>query len=86
MHSQQLLACPTHVYSLLAAAGNFVPISALVQKFPHLGYQVYFEEEASAAIAKLGADIRRTLRSTLRIPSSPAPADFLLSDSSYLVA
>jgi len=68
------------------AAGPFVPISALVQEFPHLGYQVYFEEETSAAIAELGADIRRTLRSTLRTSSSPPPADFLLSNSSYLAA
>jgi soluble epoxide hydrolase/lipid-phosphate phosphatase len=70
----------------LPAAGPFVPISALVQELPHLGYQVYFEEETSAAIAELGADIRRTLRSTLRTSSSPPPADFLLSNKSYLVA
>ena len=70
----------------LPAAGPFVPVSSLVEEFPHLGYQVYFEEDTSAAITELNADIRRTLRSTLRTASSPPPADFLLSTSSYLTA
>ncbi|KAN0140064.1 epoxide hydrolase [Lactarius tabidus] len=70
----------------LPAAGPFVPISSLVEDFPHLGYQVYFEDETSAAIAELNTDIRRTLRSTIRSASSPPPADFLQSNSSYLAA
>lgn len=70
----------------MPAAGPIVPISSLVPEFPHLGYQVYFEEETSAAIAELSMDIRRTLRSTLRTASSPPPADFLISNSSYLAA
>lgn len=70
----------------LPAAGPLLPVSSLAEDFPHLGYQVYFEEETSAAIAELSADIRRTLRSTLRTASSPPPADFLISNSSYLAA
>ena len=66
------------------SAGPFVPISALVQQFPHLAYQVFFAGETSAAIAELNADIRRTLRATLRTVASPPPSDFLLSNSSYL--
>jgi soluble epoxide hydrolase / lipid-phosphate phosphatase len=54
--------------------------------FPHLAYQVYFAEHTSAAIAELGADVRRTLRATLRTVASPPPSDFLLSNTSYLVA
>jgi len=68
------------------SAGPFVPISALVQEFPHLAYQVFFAEQTSAAIVELNADIRRTLRATLRTVASPPPSDFLLSNSSYLVA
>jgi soluble epoxide hydrolase/lipid-phosphate phosphatase len=56
-----------------------------VQAFPHLAYQVYFADQTSAAAAELNADIRRTLRATLRTVASPPPADFLLSNSSYLV-
>lgn len=70
----------------LPAAGPFVPVSSLAEEFPHLGYQVYFEEETPAAIAELSADIRRTLRSTMRTASSPPPADFLISTTSYLTA
>jgi len=68
------------------AAGPFVPISALVPEFPHLAYQIYFAGQTPAAIAELNADIRRTLRATLRTVASPPPSDFLLSNSSYLVA
>jgi len=68
------------------AVGPFVPISALVPEFPHLAYQIYFAEQTSAAIAELGTDIRRTLRATLRSVESPPPPNFLLSNSSYLVA
>lgn len=68
----------------LPAAGPLVPISSLVQEFPRLAYQVYFAEQTSLAIAELSADIRRTLRATLRTVSSPPPEDFLLSNSSYL--
>jgi len=70
----------------IAAAGPFVPISALVPAFPHLAYQIYFAEETSAAIAELNADIRRTLRATLRTVASAPPPDFLLSNTSYLAA
>lgn len=55
-------------------------------ELPHLAYQVYFSGETSTALAELNADIRRTLRATLRTVASPPPADFLLSNSSYLVA
>ena len=53
---------------------------------PHLAYQVYFSNQTSTALAELNTDIRRTLRATLRTVASPPPADFLLSNSSYLVA
>lgn len=66
--------------------GPFVPISALVPEFPHLAYQIYFADQTSTAIAELGTDIRRTLRATLRSVESPPPPNFLLSNSSYLVA
>jgi len=56
-----------------------------VPAFPHLAYQVYFADQTSTAVAELNADIRRTLRATLRTVASPPPADFLLSNSSYLV-
>jgi len=69
-----------------AAAGPYVPISALVPTFPHFAYQVYFGDETSTAIAELSTDIRRTLRATLRTVASPPPPDFLLSNSSYLAA
>ncbi|KAI0002915.1 alpha/beta-hydrolase [Russula compacta] len=68
------------------AAGPLVPISALVQEFPHLAYQVYFADETSTAVTELDTDIRRTLRATLRTVRSPPPSDFLLSNTSYLVA
>jgi soluble epoxide hydrolase / lipid-phosphate phosphatase len=70
----------------MPAAGPYVPVSALVPMFPHLAYQVYFAEHTSTAVAELGADIRRTLRATLRTVASPPPPDFLLSNSSYLRA
>ncbi|KAH9045759.1 Alpha/Beta hydrolase protein [Lactarius pseudohatsudake] len=68
----------------LPSAGPPVPISSLVQEFPRLAYQVYFAEHTSAAIAELSVDIRRSLRATLRTVSSPPPAEFLQSNSSYL--
>jgi soluble epoxide hydrolase / lipid-phosphate phosphatase len=70
----------------LPAAGPMIPITALAAELPHLAYQVYFAEQTSTAVAELDTDIRRTLRATLRTVASPPPADFLLSNSSYLVA
>lgn len=70
----------------IPAAGPMIPISALAAELPHLAYQVYFAEQTSTAVAELDTDIRRTLRATLRTVASPPPADFLLSNSSYLVA
>ena len=61
-------------------------MTSLAQALPHFAYQVYFAEHTSAAIAELSADIRRTLRATLRTVVSPPPADFLLSNISYLAA
>ena len=69
----------------IPAAGPMIPISVLAAELPHLAYQVYFAGKTSTAIAELDADIRRTLRATLRTVASPPPADFLLSNSSYLV-
>jgi hypothetical protein len=57
-----------------------------VELIPHFGYQEYFADETSTAIAELNTDIRRTLRSTLRTAASPPPSDFLTSTSSYLDA
>ncbi|KAN0124484.1 epoxide hydrolase [Russula decolorans] len=68
------------------AAGPYTPISTFVELIPHFGYQEYFADETSTAIAELNTDIRRTLRSTLRTAASPPPSDFLTSTSSYLDA
>ena len=70
----------------LAAAGPYIPTSALVPLVPHLAYQVYFANKTSAAITELNADIRRTLRATMGTVASPPPSDFLTSNSSYLDA
>ena len=53
---------------------------------PHFGYQEYFAEQTSTAIAELNTDIRRTLRATVRSAASPPPSDFLMSTTSYLDA
>ena len=70
----------------VAAAGPYTPVSTLVQLIPHFGYQEYFAEQTSTAIAELNTDIRRTLRASLRTVASPPPSDFLTSTSSYLDA
>jgi soluble epoxide hydrolase/lipid-phosphate phosphatase len=57
-----------------------------VELIPHFGYQEYFAEQTSTAIAELNTDIRRTLRASLRTVASPPPSDFLTSTSSYLDA
>jgi soluble epoxide hydrolase/lipid-phosphate phosphatase len=57
-----------------------------VRLIPHFGYQEYFAEQTSTAIAELNTDIRRTLRASLRTVASPPPSGFLTSTSSYLDA
>ena len=69
-----------------AAVGPYTPITTLARLVPRFAYQVYFAEQTSTAIAELNADIRRTLRSTLRTAATAPPSDFLTSNSSYLDA
>ncbi|KAF5374196.1 hypothetical protein D9758_004629 [Tetrapyrgos nigripes] len=66
--------------------GNFTPISYLVPLLPRLTYQLFFDKQTPQAVEELNHDIRRTLRSTLRMKTSPPPDDFLKSKDSFLDA
>ena len=65
---------------------TFSPTSALVHYFPHLAYQVFLGETPDLASAELDADIRRSLRATLRSTVNPPPKAFLTDTKSYLGA
>ena len=65
---------------------TFSPTSALVPYFPHLAYQVFLGETPDLASAELDADIRRSLRATLRSTVNPPPKAFLTDTKSYLGA
>lgn len=67
-------------------AGNYTPIKSLIQYFPRLAYQAYFDEKTYDAAKELDNDVRRSLRSTLRTVSSPPPDNFLESQTSYMDA
>jgi soluble epoxide hydrolase/lipid-phosphate phosphatase len=58
----------------------------LVEAFPKLAYQIFFQKSTQAAIAELNKDIRRSLRAALRSTSSPPPDSFLASTTSFLDA
>ena len=65
---------------------TFSPTTALVPYFPHLAYQVFLGESPEAASVELDADIRRSLRATLRSTVDPPPKAFLTSTTSFLGA
>ncbi|TFY67620.1 hypothetical protein EVJ58_g1507 [Rhodofomes roseus] len=65
-------------------APSFSPTSALVPYFPHLAYQVFLGETPELAREELDADIRRTLRATLRNRIDPPPKEFLTDTKSFL--
>lgn len=67
-------------------SGPFHPTSALVPAFPSLSYQIFLGETPDLAAAELNADIRRTLRGTLRSISSPTADGFLRDKASFLNA
>lgn len=69
----------------LPAEGPFVPVKELVPFLPALNYQLFFDQETGKAVRELDADIRRTIRATLRTVASPPPSDFLRSSESFLV-
>ncbi len=54
--------------------------------FPKLTYQLYFDKKTAEAVKELDADIRRSLRSTLRSKSSVSPPTFLTSENDFLGA
>ena len=68
----------------LPYAGPFVPIAHLVASLPKLAYNVYFERSTQEAIQEMNANIRRTLRGTLRSVASPPPDLFLQQTDSFL--
>jgi soluble epoxide hydrolase/lipid-phosphate phosphatase len=70
----------------LPSSGPFVPIADLLGYFPRLTYQLFFDKKTPAAVKELDADIRRTLRATLRTRNSPTPDAFLTSHDSFLSA
>ena len=51
---------------------------------PKLAYNVFFDEKTQEAITELNADVRRTLRATLRSVASPPPDVFLQQTDSFL--
>ncbi|KAF9027539.1 alpha/beta-hydrolase [Hymenopellis radicata] len=74
------------VVPYIPAAGSFVPMKDLTSLFPKLTYQLYFDKKTAEAVEELDADIRRSLRSTLRSKSSVSPPEFLTSQNDFLGA
>ncbi|KAF8889212.1 Alpha/Beta hydrolase protein [Mucidula mucida] len=74
------------VVPYIPAAGSFVPMKDLTPWFPKLTYQLYFDKKTAEAVKELDADIRRSLRSTLRSKSSVSPPTFLTSENDFLGA
>jgi soluble epoxide hydrolase/lipid-phosphate phosphatase len=72
------------VVPYIAGAGPFTPVEQLSKYLPHLTYQIYFEKTTKKAVAELNADIRRTLRATLRSVDSPPPEGFLTNKAKFL--
>ena len=63
-----------------------MPIENLLPLFPALTYQLFFDRKTKEAVHELDADIRRTVRATLRTVASPPPGHFLKSADSFLAA
>ncbi|KAJ3523605.1 hypothetical protein NM688_g8699 [Phlebia brevispora] len=68
----------------LPYAGPYVPTEALVPTLPKLAYNVFFDNYTQEAIEELNADVRKTLRGTLRTVASPPPDAFLQQTNSFL--
>ncbi|KAL6304154.1 Alpha/Beta hydrolase protein [Sparassis latifolia] len=68
-----------------SASGQFIPISVLDEVVPKLAYQVFLSN-VDVAAKQLNADIRRSLRATLRTVASPPPDTFLADPNSYMGA
>ncbi|KAJ7618461.1 Alpha/Beta hydrolase protein [Roridomyces roridus] len=70
----------------IPSAGPFLPLERLVEAFPKLNYQLFFDKKTDEAVAELNKDVRRSVRSTLRSNASPPPDAFLQSRTSFLDA
>ncbi|KAF9494512.1 alpha/beta-hydrolase [Pleurotus eryngii] len=70
----------------IPAHGDYIPMKALVPMLPKLAYQVFFSGNTSDAVKELDADIRRTIRGTLRTVDSAPPEHFLMSGETFLGA
>jgi len=66
--------------------GPYTSPRELIQLSPRLAYQIFLGETPEAATTELDADIRRSLRATLRTVASPPPASFLTDEDSFLHA
>ena len=62
----------------------YASIEPLTTMLPKLSYNIFFEKHTDEAIKELGADVRRTLRGTLRTMDSPTPDAFLRQKDSFL--
>ncbi|KAK7459628.1 hypothetical protein VKT23_009609 [Stygiomarasmius scandens] len=74
------------VVPYIPSAGNYTPVAHLVPFLPKLTYQLFFDKKTPEAVKELNEDIRRSLRSTLRMKASPPPEDFLKDKDSFLDA
>ncbi|KIY48303.1 alpha/beta-hydrolase [Fistulina hepatica ATCC 64428] len=72
------------VVPYIPAAGPFVATKDLAAMTPGLAYELFFSEKTSAAVAELNANVRRTIRATLRTVDSPPPKGFLTDPNSFL--
>ncbi|KXN91140.1 Bifunctional epoxide hydrolase 2 [Leucoagaricus sp. SymC.cos] len=74
------------VVPYIPSAGPYVSVKQFVPTIPKLAYQTYFDRQTQKAADELNADIRRSLRATLRTVLSPPPDAFLTSETSFLGA
>ncbi|KAJ8697431.1 hypothetical protein PTI98_004239 [Pleurotus ostreatus] len=74
------------VIPYIPAHGDYIPMKALVPMLPKLAYQLFFSGNTSDAVKELDADIRRTIRGTLRTVDSAPPGHFLMSGETFLGA
>ncbi|KIP10279.1 hypothetical protein PHLGIDRAFT_65945 [Phlebiopsis gigantea 11061_1 CR5-6] len=78
--------------TIIAATGtlpyqpSYTPAWLITPTLPSLGYQVYFNNYTTEAIAELNTDVRRSLRSTYRGHANPPPEGFLVAQTNYLGA
>lgn len=74
------------VVPYIPAGPDFLATRMMPSISAKLAYQIYFDEKTDDAVKELDADIRRSLRSTLRAKSSPPPDAFLKSTESFIGA